>query len=79
MVEAKVSARPEPTSPQPDVLLATKLALPKLRPGLVARSRLIDRLEQGLGHGVVAVVLPDTARRSCWPTGRGLVADGRLG
>jgi LuxR family maltose regulon positive regulatory protein len=56
MVEAKVSARPEPTSPQPDVLLATKLALPKLRPGLVARSRLTDRLEQGLGHGVVAVV-----------------------
>ena len=56
MVEEKASARPERASPPADVLLATKLAAPKVRPGLVVRARLTDRLEAGLAHGVVAVV-----------------------
>jgi LuxR family transcriptional regulator, maltose regulon positive regulatory protein len=60
-----------------DVLLATKLHLPRRRPGFVPRPRLADRLDEGLARGLVLVcapagygktaVLADWARRSGGP------------
>jgi hypothetical protein len=48
-------AEPSATTPvaaaaaAPDALLATKLHLPRTRPGFVARPRLADRLAQAQG------------------------------
>jgi len=60
-----------------DVLLATKLHVPGLRPGFVPRPRLADRLDEGLGRGFVLVCAPagfgktallaDWARCGRWP------------
>src|SRR5215470_18976520 len=60
-----------------DVLLATKLHLPRPRPGFVPRPRLAVRLDEGLAHGLVLVCAPagygktvalaDWARRSGRP------------
>jgi ATP/maltotriose-dependent transcriptional regulator MalT len=44
--------------PERDVLLATKLQVPRSRPGLVPRRRLADRLEEGLNRGLVLVAAP---------------------
>ena len=41
-----------------DVLLATKLHVPRPRPGFVPRPRLADRLDEGLGRGLVLVCAP---------------------
>ena len=41
-----------------DVLLATKLHVPGPRPGFVPRPRLTDRLDEGLGRGLVLVCAP---------------------
>ena len=41
-----------------DALLATKLHVPGPRPGFVPRSRLAERLDEGLGRGVVLVCAP---------------------
>ena len=41
-----------------DVLLATKLNVPGLRPDLVPRPRLAQRLEEGRGRGLVLVCAP---------------------
>ena len=41
-----------------DVLLATKLNVPGLRPGLVPRPRLAQRLDEGLSRGVLLVCAP---------------------
>jgi LuxR family maltose regulon positive regulatory protein len=41
-----------------DVLLATKLHVPGPRPGSVPRLRLADRLDEGLGRGLVLVCAP---------------------
>jgi len=41
-----------------DVLLATKLHVPGPRPGFVPRPRLADRLNEGLGRGLVLVCAP---------------------
>jgi LuxR family maltose regulon positive regulatory protein len=41
-----------------DALLATKLYLPGLLPGLVPRTRLLEQLDGGLRPGVVLVVAP---------------------
>jgi MalT-like TPR region len=41
-----------------DVLLATKLHVPGLRPGLVGRPRLAEALAEGLGYGLVLVCAP---------------------
>jgi len=43
---------------EPDVLLATKLHVPGPRPGFVPRPRLADRLDGGLGRGLVLVCAP---------------------
>ena len=44
--------------PGQDVLLATKLHVPRARPDLVPRSRLSDLLEEGLNRGLVLVAAP---------------------
>ena len=44
--------------PERDVLLATKLQVPRPRPGLVTRRRLADQLEEGLNRGLVLVAAP---------------------
>jgi LuxR family transcriptional regulator, maltose regulon positive regulatory protein len=41
-----------------DVLLATKLHMPRPRPGFVPRPRLAGRLEEGLARGLVLVCAP---------------------
>lgn len=41
-----------------DVLLATKLHVPGLGPDLVPRPRLTERLDEGLGRGLVLVCAP---------------------
>ena len=43
---------------QQDALLATKLYVPGPQPGLVARPRLVERLEEGLVRGLVLVCAP---------------------
>ena len=40
------------------VLLATKLHIPRPRPGLVARPRLLDRLGEGVSRQLVLVCTP---------------------
>src|SRR6185312_11281893 len=67
MVESPV------TAPGPDVLLATKLHMPRPRPGQVLRPRLTARLDEGLARGLIlasapagygkTVLLADWARR----------------
>src|SRR5262249_59989818 len=42
----------------PGVLLATKLHLPRPRPGFVPRPRLVGRLDEGLDRGLVLVCAP---------------------
>jgi len=48
----------EGSPPERDVLLATKLQVPRSRSGLVPRRRLADRLEEGLNRGLVLVAAP---------------------
>src|SRR6201985_3302577 len=48
----------EGSPPERDVLLATKLQVPRSRPGLVPRRRLADRLDEGLSRGLVLVAAP---------------------
>jgi LuxR family maltose regulon positive regulatory protein len=43
---------------QPDALLATKLHMPRARPGLVPRLRLTAELDSGLEHDLTLVVAP---------------------
>ena len=62
-----------------DVLLATKLNVPGLRPDLVPRPRLAQRLEEGRGRGLVlacapagygkTILLAEWARRGSSPVG----------
>jgi LuxR family maltose regulon positive regulatory protein len=48
----------EAAPPEPDVLLATKLHLPPLRPGFVPRPRLLERLSEGTAHELTLVSAP---------------------
>jgi LuxR family transcriptional regulator, maltose regulon positive regulatory protein len=43
---------------QPDALLATKLHIPRVRPGSVLRARLMRQLTAGLDHDLTLVVAP---------------------
>ena len=58
---------------EPDVLLATKLHVPRLQPGFVPRPRLAEALSEGLAYRLILVCAPagGAARQSCWPTGPG--------
>ena len=51
-------AAAEAATSERDVLLATKLNVPGLRPDLVPRPRLAQRLDEGRGRGVVVVCAP---------------------
>ena len=44
--------------PERDVLLATKLHVPRSRPGLVTRPRLAHLLDEGTDRGLVLVAAP---------------------
>jgi LuxR family maltose regulon positive regulatory protein len=57
MVEPPFAALSQVASER-DVLLATKLHLPRPRPGFVPRPRLTERLDEGLAHGLVLVCAP---------------------
>jgi len=49
---------PPVTAPERDALLATKLYLPRPRPGQVPRPRLLAQLDEGLARGLVLVCAP---------------------
>ena len=77
MAEPRAASAAEVAVSGHDVLLATKLHLPRPRPGFVPRPRLAVRLDEGLAHGLVLVCAPagygktvalaDWARRSGRP------------
>ena len=49
---------PTVTTPERDVLLATKLYMPGPQPGQVPRPRLLARLDEGLARGLILVCAP---------------------
>ena len=51
-------AAPSQVSSERDVLLATKLHVPRPRPDLVPRPRLAERLDEGLARGLMLVCAP---------------------
>ena len=57
MVEPPFAASSQVASER-DLLLATKLHLPRPRPGFVPRPRLTERLDEGLAQGLVLVCAP---------------------
>jgi LuxR family transcriptional regulator, maltose regulon positive regulatory protein len=57
MVEPPFAAPSEVASEQ-DVLLATKLHMPRPRPDLIPRPRLAERLDEGLARGLMLVCAP---------------------
>jgi LuxR family maltose regulon positive regulatory protein len=77
MAEPRAAPAAEVAVSGPDVLLATKLHLPRPRPGFVPRPRLVGRLDEGRACGLVLVCAPagygktvalaDWARRSGRP------------
>ena len=58
MAKSSAAAAAGPAAAGQDVLLATKLHVPRPRPGFVSRSRLAGRLEEGLARGLVPVCAP---------------------
>ena len=52
------SAAAEAATSERDALLATKLNVPGVRPDLVPRPRLAQRLDEGQGPGLVLVCAP---------------------
>src|SRR5687768_2828283 len=58
MAEPAMTAPLTAASQERDPLLATKLHLPRPRPGLVARPRLLARLNEGMGQELVLVCTP---------------------
>jgi LuxR family maltose regulon positive regulatory protein len=49
---------PDGKPPERNILLATKIQVPRSRPGLVARPRLADQLGAGRDRGLVLVTAP---------------------
>ena len=71
MAESQAAPPSAAAAAEQDVLLATKLYLPRLQPGFVARPRLLDQLGRALGRDLILVCAPaGSARRPCWLTGR---------
>jgi LuxR family transcriptional regulator, maltose regulon positive regulatory protein len=58
MAEPPTAAAPEVAPSAQDVLLATKLHVPRPQPGVVPRPRLAGHLDEGLGRGLVLVCAP---------------------
>ena len=57
MVEPPFAA-PSEVASERDVLLATKLHVPRPRPDLIPRRRLAGRLDEGLARGLMLVCAP---------------------
>ena len=57
MVQPPLAA-PSETASERDVLLATKLHVPRPRPDLVPRPRLAECLDEGLARGLTVVCAP---------------------
>jgi hypothetical protein len=66
MAESQAAPPSAAAAAEQDVLLATKLYLPRLQPGFVARPRLLDQLGQALGRALLAWRVSLPCRR---PTG----------
>ncbi len=58
MAEPPADAAPRAGPSAQDVLLATKLHMPRPQPGVVPRPRLAQQLDAGLGRGLVLVCAP---------------------
>src|SRR5437763_11846216 len=58
MADPPVAAPAEVAMSGQDVLLATKLHVPRLQPGFVPRRRLVEALGEGLARGRVLVCAP---------------------
>src|SRR5690242_3660591 len=58
MADPPVAAPAEVAMSGQDVLLATKLHVPRLQPGFVPRRRLVEALSEGLARGRVLVCAP---------------------
>ena len=75
MADAPVAAPAGVAMSGQDVLLATKLHVPRQQPGFVARRRLVDALGEGLARGRVLVCAPagfgKTALLAGWARGAG--------
>jgi hypothetical protein len=86
MAEPSTTTPVKATTPEPDRPLATKLHVPRPRPGFLARPRLLDRLNDGTAGALTLVCAPagfgktrllgDWARRSRQPVAW-LSLDGR--
>ena len=57
----------------PTPILATKLYIPRLRPNVISRPRLIERLNEGLHHELTLIAAPacfgKTTLASAWAAG----------
>ena len=58
MAELSAAAHSEVAAAERDVLLATKLHVPRLQPGFVPRPRLVDALDKGLARRLILVCAP---------------------
>jgi ATP/maltotriose-dependent transcriptional regulator MalT len=58
MAETTAGGHLDGSLPERDILLATKLHVPRSRPGLVPRPRLTAKLGDGLNRGLVLVAAP---------------------
>jgi LuxR family transcriptional regulator, maltose regulon positive regulatory protein len=58
MVEPSVMPPSTAAGSERDLLLATKLHVPRILPGFVVRPRLLERLAEGIGRGLVLVCTP---------------------
>ena len=58
MAELSAAAHSGVAASERDVLLATKLHVPRLQPGFVARSRLVQALDEGLARRLILVGAP---------------------
>jgi LuxR family transcriptional regulator, maltose regulon positive regulatory protein len=70
MAELSAAADSGVAASERDVLLATKLYVPRLQPGFVARPRLVQALDEGLVGRLILVGAPagfgKTALLACW-------------
>src|SRR5215207_873169 len=79
MAEPPATTPAQVATSKQDVLLATKLHIPRPQPGFAPRPRLVERLDEGLARGLVLVCAPagfgKTALLADWAGGgRRLVA-----
>jgi LuxR family maltose regulon positive regulatory protein len=58
MAELSAAAQSGAAASERDVLLATKLHVPRLRPGFVPRPRLVEALDEGLARRLILVDAP---------------------